>query len=94
MQSSHFRMNLSLTPLTKFLDPPMIIVEDHERNSIAVGELACIQINTYIKQDWKFVFIKPHICIDPMSKLISHHAVPPHFTTKLHPCLLEPIIDR
>jgi len=31
------------------------------------------------------VYTKRHFCIDPMTILVSHQAVPPHFTTKLRP---------
>jgi len=32
-------------------------------------------------------YIKRHFCIDPITILVSHQAVPLHFTTKLRPCI-------
>jgi len=35
------------------------------------------------------LYIKGHFCIDPMTIVVSHQAVPPHFTTKLRPCIYQ-----
>jgi len=48
-----------------------------------------VALKTPLESDWEPVFIKLHFCIDPMTILVSHQAVPPHFTTKLRPCLLS-----
>jgi len=41
------------------------------------------------KQDWESVYIKRHICIDPMTYWFHTKLSPSHFTTKLRPWRLE-----
>ena len=49
------------------------------------GRLLLLSKHLY-KHDWESVYTKRHFCINPMAILVSHQALPPHFTTKLHPC--------
>jgi len=61
------------------------------KSSVRTKRDKCCFQNTSKRQDWEPVFIKLYFWMDLMTILISHQAVPPHFTTKLRP-YLHPLV--